>query len=793
MLEQLNFRGKELFRKEKNQYEVFEITPSRYIDPAKALEEVLNQMTACYEGNLRWNYETKSFVYSNSPIYYEILYSEGKIHFNYVLPHKYSKIITRKIDKIFRVAGINQKEDYFPKMFGNTQSCSFHQSRHFMFSLSTDIKETGLLDGLMSIVDNLEKTDNVLLQIGIAPQEDHWKAEWLKANQRFKAGDALNVQGSILLDAVDKTFKIGDSFFNLVDSLLGVDTKKKETSRMDMQSRRFEMMGNTNYRHAHMTTAKVNWNGYLVSIKVFCDNSSRTKYYSRLFNAAFRILDADQELRIGDIKGFKSKERVFDSQIFDRNIWSCKELSQFLRLPDRRMQLDYKSSMKSIEVTENPIPEELLSGKIKIGDASYKGVKIPVYYPEEYAMKAMPKVLVGPMRAGKTEKLKHFIIEAIKSGNSVICIDTIKSCEVVEDVRDYMPEEFKDKLVILDYSNIRLRLPLAFNELVDVKFVDHIDEMMAASHLTGSLIGFVNAVSGFDDELTPKMKRNLSVAGKVVLSQKNSTIKNVFDVLEECDIREQFIQSSGLPESNSMIQQLRLLDDGKGGTNYSMVSGILDRASAIMNDYCSEILLSTPSNPEINFTKFANEGKCVLIKMSENVFDREALRPLVTFLYFKIWLAVATARANIDKPKMCFLVLDEIHQYPEIATFLSSKAKESAKFGLSYMLTSHYLPDMKRLLPNLKSAGTNFILLGGTSKENYKLLETELMQGDVNLEEAMQTKPFYSLNIINYNRKYAIFTTKSYPEWKKCGWLKKVDRSRLDLEHSKKYGVPFEG
>ena len=377
----------------------------------------------------------------------------------------------------------------------------------------------------------------------------------------------------------------------------------------------------------------------------------------------------------------------------------------------------------------------------------------------------------------------------------MICIDTIKSCEVVTDVRDYMPQEFKDKLVILDYSNIRLRLPLAFNEIADVEFTDHIDQMMAASHLTGSLIGFVNAISGFDTEgeLTPKMKRNLSVAGKLVLSQKNSTIKDVFDVLQEREIRNAFIESSGLPENNSIVQQLRLLDDKTGGTNHSMVSGILDRASAIMNDYVSEILLSTPSNPEINFTKFANEGKCVLIKMSENVFDREALRPLVTFLYFKIWLAVATARAKIDKPKMCFLVLDEIHQYPEIASFLSSKAKESAKFGLSYVLTSHFLPDMKRLLPNLKSAGANFVLLGGTSRENYKLLETELMQGEISIEEAMQTKPFHSLNLINYNRQYSVFTTKSYPEWNKCTWLKKVDRSGLDLEHSRKFGVPFEG
>jgi len=790
LLDKLSFRGKELFRKEKTIHEVFEVTPSRFIETGKSLEEVLNQMSACYEGSLRYDYDTKSLVYSNSPIYYEILFSQGKITFNYVIPSQYSKVITNKIDKIFRVAGIVQKEDYFPKMFGDKYSCSFHQSRHFMFSLSTDIKETGLLDGLMSIIDNVQEEDNLMLQIGIIPQEDHWKNEWFKANERFKKGEDLKVQGSMILDAVDKGFKIGDSLFDLVDTLIGVDTRKKEST--NVQTKRFDMMGNSNYKNAHMTTAKVNWNGYLTSVKVFCDNSSKTRYYSRLFNATFRILDGDQELVMGDMKGIKSKERVFESQGFHRNIWSTKELSQFLRLPDRRMQMDFKKSMKSIEVTENDIPKELLdSNSVPIGQATYKGKKVETYFPTEVSMKAMCRIISGPSRAGKTTLLKNMVISAIKSGDSCVVFDTIRHCELVQDIRDYMPPEYKDRLVILDYSNLNYILPLAFNELLDVDFKDKISQMMTASHLTGALVGYINSVSSIDDQLSSRMRKYISCSGKLVMSQKGSTIKDVFEVLEDFNTRERFIKASGLSENSTIIQELRHLDDGRGGTNYSLISGVIDRMSTILNDYASEVLLSTPSNPEINFTKWSLEGKVILIKMSDEVFSREALAPLVTFLFFKIWLSIGTARSKIDNPRMTQVFIDEIHNYPIILSFLSDKVKESAKFKLNFTLTSHFLSDMKRLLPTLKAVGANFMMLGGSSRENYKFLEPEFLQHDISLEEAMQTKPFHSLNLINYNRQYTAYTSKMPSMLNK--YYKKYDRSGMDLEHSKKYGVPFEG
>lgn len=794
----IKFKNKELFpnkiKKETFEYQVYEITPSRFIENNKAIESILDTAHAIYEGKFKYDYLNRSIIINQpSPFYYEILYEGKSIKFNYVIPDKYKSVLVNKIDKVFRVAAVKEIDDYFYYFQGKYYSV-FSQKKSFMFSLNSNYQDNnGLLENLMSVINSVQPEDKILLQIGLKPLNDKWKEDWGKANIKHKNGEELAVNPSTTIAIAEGIIKNINSFFDLVDVALGVDKKEKEAYAK--KHRQIEKWGTNVFRNANMSNQKVTYNGFETQIRVYCTNEERIKYYQKIFSGVFKILDAEQEIEFVKIDKHKSKDREFAEKLTSKNIFCTKELVPFLKLPDRRLQQDYKTNMKNtIENTQNIVPKQLRenASKIRIGEGEYKSDKFMTYFPSDVSMRALSKVYVGPSRSGKTSAIKNFIIDAIDNGDSVICIDTIRNCEICEDVKTYMPEKYQDKLVILDYSNLQQLLPLAFNEIVDVKFDTKIDQMLSASHLTNSLIGFINSIAGFDkeDQLSPRMKKLISCAGKIVLSQPNTTIRNVIDVLMEADIRDKFIKSSGIPEENIMIQELRRLDDGKGGTNYNPISGIVDRVSVLLNDFATETLISTPSNPMINFTKFANEGKCVFIKLSEEVFDREALKPLVTFFYFKAWLGVATARSKIANPRLCHLIIDEIHNYPQILSFLSAKVKEAAKFGLSFVISSHLLVDMRMLLPNLKASGSSFILIGGTSKENLKLLETELLNEGISLEEAMTTKKYHSLNLINYDREYCAFTSNLPPLLHKS--YTKHDRSKLDEEFSKKFGIPFE-
>jgi len=637
----------------------------------------------------------------------------------------------------------------------------------------------------MSVLNNIQENDSVMLQIGIIPLNENWKEQWKLANVKHKNGEELTIHTNPVNFVLDNIFKTSEGILNIFDHVVGIE---KETKQYEKIQNQMDRMGS--YKNSHMTVGKVNYNGYLVQIKMYCDNETRVRYYSKIFDGIFKILDADQELEIGKIKLHKSNSREFDMQ-FTKQIWSTKEISHFLRLPDRRMQLDFKENLKAIEVTENVIPKELLNGEIPIGEATYKGQKIMTYWnTKDYAMATQHKIICGIQRSGKTSAIKNLAIEAMKAGHSVFILDSIKMCETANDVRDFLPVEYQDKIIVLDYSNLDFCLPLAWNELLNINSTSTKEKMLIASQLSGNLESFIESVSGLtqEDRLSPRMRKYLANASKLVLSQPNTNLKDVLDVLQDKEIRDEFIKSSGLPESNIIIQELRRLDDPKTGTNYSLISGISDRYSIMTNDFIMNHLLEIKPNPKINFTKWANEGKCVLIKMSDLKFDRRSLRPLMSFIYSKIWLSML-ARGEQEQPRITHVILDEIHSFPEVANMLRSTCRESAKFGLSYTFTNHMLTDLKGLLPAIKSSGANFQLFK-TTKENLKLLEEELMLGNISIEEAMEVKPFHSINIVNFNRDYCVFTTKALDPVDKR--YKKYDRRYLDIQCSQKYGIKWE-
>lgn len=782
----LKIKGKELLRKDLFDYKIFEIIPSRFIETSpKALEEILNTMVALYEDKLKYDYLNKSLVYvEQNPIFYEIFYKGKTVRFHYIIPDKYSRILSNKIDKVYRTATIKEiEEDYFPNFF-NKYYCSFSQKKHFVFSLNSDYREHGLLDGLMSVLNNIQENDNIMLQIGIIPQNDNWKEQWKMAYLKHKNGEDLTINPNPVFFLMDNFMKFSESILGVFDNIIGIE---KETKEYEKIQRHMDRMGQ--FRNSHMTTGKINYNGYQVQIRVYCDNEERARYYSKIFDGVFKILDADQELELGRIKIHKSKKREFNYQI-SKNIWSTKEVAHFLRLPDRRMQLDYRESMKPIEVTENKVPKELKNGKILIGFATYKGEKIPIYFnTKDFHMATQHKIICGLQRTGKSTYLKSYAIDAMKAGHSVFIIDTIKTTELADDVRDFLPPEYQDKLIILDFANFDYCLPLAWNELLNANAKTNRERMMISSHIASNLEAFIDSVGGItqEEKLSPRMKKFLACSAKLVFSQPNTNIKDVLDVLQDRGIRDQFIESSGLPESNIIVQELRRLDNPKGGTNYDLIKGISDRYSILTNDYTMEHLLSLKPNPEINFTKWANEGKCVLIKLSDLKFGRTSLQSMVSFIYSKIWLSML-ARGNVEQPKVTHVILDEIHNFPSVFNMLNQTCRESAKFGLSYVFTNHMLTDLKNLLLTLKASGANFMLYK-TTKENYKKVEEELMQGDVSIEEAMETKPFHSINIINFNREYCVLTTKSPDEIEKR--YKKYDRTYLDTHFSKKFGTEW--
>lgn len=835
----------------KREYEniVYNVTPDRFITEGKAVEDILYTLSALRTFPVKIENDSGKVLYidSNLPVHYEILYKNKNINFNYVVPEKYEDAIINTIKKVYRQASVKKIPDYFNN-FKDSYVCHFKQKKHFVYSLDVDYRENVLIEGLLNIVKNLKEDDMVLLQFSILPLSETWKNKWEAAYRKIREGEELLADESVGNLIAKGILKLEGCLISIFESLLNTDNTSsyskhgdyynkvplsydyrspyygRRTTTYNSKIKQLNKYSESNlydgrptrpyipsYRGSydgsyggysmyanlsHNTLSKVAQDGFEMQIRMYCNSKQNAYYYANLFSGVFKTIAGDNELQQTKITYKKGMDRSLDFMM-SKPIYSTREVAMFLQLPNRRLQLDFKNNIKVIENIEVPIPKELRIKGIPLGTSSYRGEKIPVYWPTfDKHMAPMHKVITGLQRTGKSSYLANFAIEAIKVGHSVFIIDTIKNCDLANEVRDYLPKEYEDKLIILDFSNLDYLLPLAWNEIDPSQGNDNREKLKRASMIAGNYAKFLETageLKGENQKLTPKMLRYLSSACKIVLSLPNTTLLDVIDCLVYVDKRHEFIRKSGFSSNTRAVQDLLSLDDydKEGnliGTKLKEITGIVDRASILFNDYMLELLLSTPNNGKLDFKKWADEGKCVLIKLSERDFNRESLKTIVTLLYSKIWLSML-ARGEGSSHRLTHVILDEVHNFPQVCEMLKGNCREAAKYGLSYVFTSHLLKDLKGLLPYIKGSGANFMLFK-TTKENFILMEEELLAGGYSIEDCLTIKDFHTINIVNYDRDYVVFTSKVIDPAKSR--FQYYDRSSLDLKHSKALGVYYE-
>ncbi|OPZ95107.1 MAG: hypothetical protein BWY74_00073 [Firmicutes bacterium ADurb.Bin419] len=469
-----------ILKRECPNYRVYRLTPDRLVPDGKVVEEILMTIAAVMDNPLKL--QDRCIVYNPfQPVFYEILYSKGKIYFNYVLPEMYQDVIVNKIKTIYKASSLVEIQDYY-NCFNNKYYCSFIQKNHYLFSLNVDYRENGIIEGFLSMLNNLQANDQVLFQIGIIPLNDNWKIQWKRAYEKYKDGESLNIHSSIPVMVMDKVFGFTEGLLSVMDMILGEkhEQHKKEENIRDISN--FE-----SGRYSRMTRQKVNYSGYQVQMKLFSSNNDTCYYYSKIMDGIFKVLDAEQEITINKIKINRDTERKFDFQV-NKNIFSTKELSCFLQMPNRRMQTEYKAKMDSIGTVETKIPKQLLNGSIPIGETSYKGEKIMTYWnTKDKDIAPMHRVITGLQRTGKSSYIKNFAIDAIRAGHSCFVIDTIKDLSVANDIRDYMPQKYQDKIIVLDFGDIEHLLPLAWNEFKLHESDPRKKLMLASIELSGIL------------------------------------------------------------------------------------------------------------------------------------------------------------------------------------------------------------------------------------------------------------------------------------------------------------------
>lgn len=709
---------------------------------------------------------------------FNMLLGQRKAGFYLSTVSEYKDLVEGKMKTVWNKCNINEtdgKELIDFKIY-KTEVCELILKDYNFKSLDTNRTNLYPLTNMLGIVRDLKEDEKIRVFILIEPiKRSNWVTTTKDELREYKKGKVVNNE----MSTKEKMERIGfnsleaainlyiDYKMILFESIFGVLIPDKEEKKEKMEIKIDSLDSNKKENSAiglgSNTIYKLTSTTFKTRIVVLSESENRNRAKINMLSVAnsYKDLTGDNELVI-KLLSRREQEELF-LQVMDEKascskkcILSDKEVAKLMQLPQKDLQKEYK--LENIDTREVEIPKELSDGGIPIGKAKLKGKVINTNWCNNYNVRALSKIVTGPSGAGKSEYSSNYIVGTNKVGDAVITLDYIKDCEMsktaISQIDNPVVINLAEELFAFAYPEVSKKI----NESASVW-----DRIVTASDIAQQVKYLVNSISDSDNNgpLSNQMARYLIAAAKIVFIHPGEIVDNVFKILEDWEVRNEYIRKSkGVYKYNDrVLNTLRELnekdEDGRViGTRTHLILGIINRISTLLENPILERMLQSPVDNH-DFTKYMNDGRAVFILMPQKVFKGPATKDvIVTYFMTRIYLA-ALERSEIDKPKIAHIITDEVHQVPTAASFISNHITEFRKFGIAPYFTVHYMKQFRTLLDAVKSTGVSYMLIAGTEKDNLQMLAEELHPFTVN--DGLSLKPFHSLNIISYGNQYAKF------------------------------------
>ncbi|WP_154696483.1 hypothetical protein [Clostridium botulinum] len=707
--------------------------------------------------------QKKIFIETNFKISYIIDIEKNNANFYFLVPVIYKSIILEKISEIWSKATIKEVED-IPTFSVNSTTYSLNYKKDDALSLNVNKTNNEPLNSILNVMDIMQDTDRLRIAYNFMPiRQIGWKERYEEMENKVKNNKPLEKKITsfeyILKAILGTVLTTLDCILEVLQDFTGGNTNKDNES---LYKNVMSIIGQQNDTSKN-TKKKKEATIINTQIAVISDSIDKTRQENNALSIcqSYNVLSEDNELIYKKVKKTINIED-YDYKI-DINMCSSDECQNFIQIPADHLLKDFK--INHIETTETPIPVELLEGTMCIGSNICKGKSSKAYLSTDKDFRNLTLCVIAPTRSGKTTLLKHLVKDSIDNNECSIIFDFCGECEFSNDVSSAID---KKKILNIDCSNFDELQGLGFNEI----FADSnntFEVYKSAKMQTAQLVNFINSIN-IDNELEPRMNRYLKASSLVVFIS-NGSIKDVFNVLEDYKIRRQFIdkiqptQRSNLEEYVLALQELddwcKTKEPQVVGTKVSYIQGILNRLDVIKSNAYMELMLKKDCSNNINLVQEMQKNQLICLKMKETMFSTDEEKDVYcTYWINKIWGALQQRHSILkeeDRVKVN-LFFDELYQVPCCQTFLKIKLNQIAKKTAKSIISCHSLEQIKYIRPELKSANTSYMLIAGCNKDNYLELKQELEPFE--LDDLLNLKRYYSLNLIKCNDGYARFITK---------------------------------
>lgn len=688
---------------------------------------------------------------------YYIHISKENISFYFIIPKIFQNQFKSKFSDTWKNVDI-KIVDAIPV---NINSCSKYQL-YYKFddalSLETDRRNNDLLSANLSALEILQENEFIGVLYNFIPvsekESNYFKKKSSETIQRYKSGENLK-KSKNLLDYSKITLKFLMDLINaLLNCLLNVGQNnqlilypfEKETSPSTQRKLQKEMLKNQTL------------------ILAYSDEKSRENQLCQSIYNSFSKIDGDNELIYTKIKKDIDINRYIINNV-KINSTSTEECSNFISLPGAELIDQYKNITHK-ETKENPVPKELTKGIISLGINKCKETYQEAFLSDDINLQSLPLAILGASRSGKSTFSINMCKNIIDAGEGLIGIDFIKNTELADAIKSITPA---DRLIDIDLSNPDMIQSFCYNEFKITSDMSAYEISSISRKQTNNLLKIVNIINGDDKELSPKMRKYLGAAARIAFCFPNSCMKDVLNILQFHEIRYKYINklSEELKDRlKDSILSLNELDEvnKKGevtGTKEIKIEGILDRIDLMReNIIIDEMISKTPEN-NIDFVKAMEEHKVILIRMRDKDFDDDiSIDILTSFFLQKIWAALKIRGTMHNLPDRVTVLIDEIFQTPCAQKILAKNFVQSAKFGLKYVLTLHYLQQLSQDAQRaMRNANASYMLISGVDENAFSSFRSDFEKEGYEVEDLLNLERWHSLNLVATSKGKKAFIT----------------------------------
>lgn len=699
--------------------------------------------------------EQKKFIIEcNFKMSYVIDIVENNANFYFIIPKILRNQLLEKINEIWSKATVEEVENPFSDI---KQDFIYEvkTTKDDALSLNYDKKSNDPLNYILSVMDVMKSEDRVTMIANFMPRSQFgWIEEYNETMEKVKQNKSLEKATMTPAYILKMTLLGAISVLDKITEVLCDFTGNENNEKQSLYS---AIIGVLEQQRELSSSTKNKKQALIIPTQVeVCSNKEEL---CNSISQSLKVLDEDNEITYRPIK---KKINILDWDFnISKNIFSVDEVSNFIKIPGRALLIQH--GINHIKVEENNIPVKLQSGTKRLGEATYKGNKIPTFLDTEWNSANTSLTCVGGQGAGKTTFLCNYVKDCIKSNEAVVVLDFIKNCELSEDIAKITP---KDKLVKINLAEESDIQAFSYNEMKITNEMSTHKKLDKASMQSEQLMSLIDAIS-IGDPLSSSMRRLFNSACIIVGVQGNSSLKNVIDCLESYKKRKEYIDSLSdelkveLDDEINTLQEINEYDKQGNvvGTKSAKISFILDRVDLLRSNFKLKCMYKANPSNNIDIKKCVDENKVILIQMRDGDFPSKIQKNiLVTYWITKIWLASQIRGLEQEKPNRCNFIIDEVFQAPTSLSILEYILVQARKFALKPVLSIHYIRQISNIFEALLTSNGSFMLTKGCTEDDFNYLKNRIE--NLEYEDLKDMKPYHSMNLINYSDGYSSFISK---------------------------------